>query len=89
MRASTGCQPQSHQAFSHFLEFSRMGPPPTAPRLLPPGLSACTVAFAWNALLSSASADYSLDLSSSRLPSLYPALCLYLPPDSEPLGGSG
>ena len=88
MRASTGCQPQSHQAFSHFLEFSRMGPPP-APRLLPPGLSACTVAFAWNALLSSASADYSLDLSSSRLPSLYPALCLYLPPDSEPLGGSG
>lgn len=89
MRASTGCQPQSHQAFSHFLEFSRMGPPPPAPRLLPPGLSACTVAFAWNALLSSASADYSLDLSSSRLPSLYPALCLYLPPDSELLGGSG
>lgn len=67
MRASTVCQPQSHQAFSHFLEFSRMGP-----RLLPPGLFACTVAFAWNALLSSASADYSLDLSSSRLPSPVP-----------------
>lgn len=51
MRASTGCQPQSHQAFSHFLEFSRMGPPPPPPVsclqaflhvLLPlPGMPSC------------------------------------------------
>ena len=80
---------QTHQAFSHFLEFSRMAPP--TPALSPASRPcfACAVAFAWNALLSSASADYSLDLSSSRLPSLHPALCLYLPPDSDLLGRSG
>lgn len=47
------------------------------------------VSFAWNALLSSALPAHCLDISSSRLPSLYPAARLCLPQTLISLRGQG
>ena len=69
---------QSHQPFSHFLVFSRMVNPP--PHLLPPGLSLRVLLPLPGMPPSPASADCSLDLSSSAafpgLPCLFPPFFL-------------